>query len=457
MSLFSPAQPLADRMRPRDLDGFYGQEHLVGKDRLIRKAIDDDKVSSMILWGPPGSGKTTLARVIANSTNHEFVSFSAVLQGVKDVRELVTKARDRLKLSGRRTILFVDEIHRFNRSQQDAFLPHVESGVIILIGATTENPSFSINNALLSRCRTYTLKALTDADISEIITRALTDREHGYGKYAILLENEARELLVNFANGDARAALGSLELAVTGSLNDGENKSDNSDSGDTENKDAQIVITLDIIKEAITSRIVAYDKSGDEHYNLISAFHKSIRGSDPQGALYWLARMLEGGEDPLYIARRLVRMASEDIGLADPSALPQAIAARDAAHFLGMPECNCALTQCAVYLATAPKSNKCETAYAAAVAAVRETRNESPPMHILNAPTKLMKELGYHEGYQYDHDCPDSFSGQEYLPDALRGSVFYEPGQYGYEKEIQKRLAYWQRLKEKRNNNRHEK
>lgn len=437
MSLFSPAQPLADRMRPQTLDDFVGQEHLVGKDRLIRKAIDDDKVGSMLLWGPPGSGKTTLAKVIANSTNHEFVAFSAVLQGVKDVRELVKKAQDRLKMGGRRTILFVDEIHRFNRSQQDAFLPHVESGVIILIGATTENPSFSINNALLSRCRTYTLKALSDEDISAIIERATSDEQRGYGKLALEIDSDARELLVNFANGDARTALGALELAV---------------SGTAAGEDETCRITLEVIKEAITSRMVNHDKSGDGHYNLISALHKSVRGSDPQGALYWLARMLEGGEDPLYIARRLVRMASEDIGLADPNALVQAIAAKDATHFLGMPECNTALAQCVIYLATAPKSNKCEISILAACETVRQNRNEPPPMHILNAPTQLMKELGYNKGYQYDHDCEDSFSGQEYLPEALQGSVFYEPGQYGFEKEIHKRLNYWQKLKEKRSN-----
>lgn len=435
MSLFEPAQPLADRMRPRTLAEFVGQEHLIGENRLIRRAIGEDKVSSMILWGPPGSGKTTLARVIANTTNHHFVSFSAVMQGVKDIRELVEKARMWLMTEGKRTILFVDEIHRFNKSQQDAFLPHVESGSVILIGATTENPSFSVNGALLSRCRVYTLKALTNEDIDSIVTAGLTDEARGLGTLHAALDADARELLVNYANGDARTALGALELAVTGAKADDDGKRQ---------------ITLPLMKEAIASRIVAYDKGGDEHYTLISALHKSVRGSDVNAALYWLARMLEGGADPMYIARRLVRMASEDIGLADPVALQQAIAAKDAAHFLGLPECDVALAQCVIYLSTAPKSNHVEVAIMAAKAAVQNFRNEPVPPHICNAPTKLMKDMGIGEGYQYDHDCPDCFSGQEHLPDALAGTVFYTPGKYGYEKEIQKRLEYWDRLRQER-------
>lgn len=435
LSLFASEQPLADRMRPRTLTEFAGQQHLVGQGRLIRRAIEEDKVASMLLWGPPGSGKTTLARVIANSTGLHFVSFSAVMQGVKDVREMVEEAKKRRQLEARGTIVFVDEIHRFNKAQQDAFLPHVESGAIILIGATTENPSFSVNGALLSRCRVYTLKALTDADIEQIIDAALTDEERGLGKLHPELESEARELLVNFANGDARTALGALELAV---------------GGTSPGEDEIRRVGRELMKEAISSRIVNYDKGGDEHYSLISALHKAVRGSDPQGALYWLARMLEGGADPLYISRRLVRMASEDIGLADPQGLAIAIAAKEAAYFLGVPECDAALAQCVIYLATAPKSVTAYKAMAAAKAAVQDSRNEPVPMHICNAPTKLMKEMGYNQGYQYDPDCPDHYSGQEYLPDALAGTVFYEPGQYGFEKEIRKRLDYWARLKQQR-------
>ncbi len=432
MGLFSKAQPLADRMRPQTLAEFVGQDELVGEGTLIRRAIEDDAVGSMILWGPPGSGKTTLAKVIANTTNHHFVSFSAVLQGVKDVRELVAKARERMLLSGIKTILFVDEIHRFNKSQQDAFLPHVESGEIILIGATTENPSFSINNALLSRCRTYTLNALSDNDIARIVDSALNDKIRGLGKYGVQLDAAARQILINFANGDARAALGALELAVNGSEVNGEGLRD---------------VTPAMIKEAIASRTIAYDKSAEEHYNLISALHKSIRGSDPQAAVYWLSRMLQGGADPLYICRRLVRIASEDVGMADPQALVQAVAAKDAVHFLGMPEADTALTQAVVYMATAPKSNSLELAIMAAKDLVKNSRNDPVPLHIRNAPTKLMSELGYHKGYQYDHDCPDAFSGQEYFPDDLIGTELYVPGNFGFEREIRKRLDYWRRLK----------
>lgn len=436
MSIFESSKPLAERMRPRTLEEFAGQEHLLGEGKLIRRAIENDNITSMIFWGPPGSGKTTLAHVIANSTGLHFVAFSAVLQGVKDVREIVAKAKDRLMLQQQRTILFVDEIHRFNKSQQDAFLPHVERGTVILIGATTENPSFSVNNALLSRCRVYTLNQLTDDDISGIIDNVIADEERGLATLNPILEEDAKSLLVNFSNGDARTAMGALELAVSGTAAD---------------DDGKRLITLEIIKEAITTRIVSFDKSGEEHYNLISAFQKSIRGSDPQGALYWLARMLEGGGDPLYIMRRLVRIASEDIGLADPNALVQAIAAKDACHFLGMPECNTALAQCVLYLATAPKSNKCEIAILEASEAVRGSFNEPVPMHIRNAPTKLMEELGYNKGYQYDHDAPNSYAGQDFLPEKLLGTEFYQPGAFGYEKEIQKRLNYWKRLKKEIN------
>ncbi len=434
-SLFSPKAPLAERMRPRTLDEFVGQEHLVGKGRLIRRAIEEDSLGSMILWGPPGSGKTALAHVIAKSTSREFVAFSAVLQGVADVRRIVAAARERFLTSGRNTILFVDEIHRFNKAQQDAFLPHVEAGTVVLIGATTENPSFEINSALQSRCRVYTLNPLTDEHIGIIVDHALHDEQRGLAGLHPLLDDDARGLLVNYANGDARAALNALELAVIGTGTDagGERR-----------------INLEIMKEAITNRRVDYDKGGEEHYNLISALHKSLRGSDPQAGLYWLARMIEGGADPLYIARRLVRFASEDIGLADPNALVQAIAARDAVHFLGYPECDTALAQLVVYLATAPKSNRIYRAMHAAGDDVRQTRNEPVPLHIRNAPTRLMKNLGYGRDYQYDHDAEDAFSGQEFLPESVSGHVYYKPGPYGFEKDIKKRMEYWERLRRER-------
>jgi putative ATPase len=411
---------------------FVGQAHLLAPGRLLHHAISDDKICSMILWGPPGSGKTTLARVIAKLTDQRFVAFSAVTQGVKEVREIVETAKTLLAQEKRRTILFVDEIHRFNKAQQDAFLPHLENGVIILIGATTENPSFAVNSALLSRCRVYTLNQLTDADIGVIVDAALADHERGLAALNVVLPTEARNYLLNYANGDARAALGAIELAVTGAAPDA--------AGNR-------VLTAPLIYEAITTRNVAYDKGGDEHYNLISALHKCVRGSDPQAALYYLSRMLVGGADPLYLARRMVRMASEDIGLADPQALTIALAAKDAAHFLGMPECNCALAEALLYLATAPKSNKIYLAVSAAERAVKQNRNEPVPLHICNAPTQLMKDLAYGKGYQYDHNCEHLISGQEYLPDALAGSVFYTPGELGFEKDMRRRLAYWERLR----------
>jgi putative ATPase len=427
--------PLADRMRPVNLDEFVGQEHLVGPGRLIRKAIESDLIPSMILWGPPGSGKTTLAQVVANTTRRVFVTFSAVLQGVKEVRAIVQEARERLDADGAGTILFVDEIHRFNRSQQDAFLPHVEAGTVTLIGATTENPSFEVNGALLSRCRTYVLKALADDDVGRIIDAAIADRERGIGDENVVLERGARELLVNYANGDARTALNALETAA---------------AGVARNAGGIRPIDAGIMREALTQRRVAFDNKGEEWYNLISAVHKSLRGSDPQAGLYWLARMLEGGADPLYVARRLVRFASEDIGLADPNALAQAVAAKDAVHFLGMPECNLALAQAVVYLATAPKSNRLYAAFGAARRDVAETRNDPVPLHIRNAPTKLMKQLGYGKDYQYDHDAPDGFSGQDFLPGELRGHAYYEPGPFGFEKDIKRRMDYWDRLRAER-------
>lgn len=424
--------PLAERLRPRTLAEFIGQEHLLSPDKLLYRTITADNLTNIIFWGPPGSGKTTLARVIAKMTGHYFVAFSAVMQGVKEVREIVTAAQKNLDDENRRTILFVDEIHRFNKAQQDAFLPHLEAGTIILIGATTENPSFAVNGALLSRCRVYTLNALSDENIATIIENALSDNERGLGKFNAVVAEKARAYLINYANGDARVALGALEMAVLGT---------------SPNVEARREINEKIIREAITARNVAYDKNGDEHYNLISALHKSVRGSDPQAALYWLARMLAGGADPLYLARRLVRMASEDIGLADNNALTLALAAKDATHFLGMPECNTALAQCTVYLATAPKSNKIYTALHAVETAVQKTCNDPVPLHIRNAPTKLMKALDYGKNYQYDHDCENSFSGQDHLPETIAGSIFYTPGIYGFEKEIKKRLDYWDKLR----------
>jgi putative ATPase len=439
MSLFADRDeahaPLADRMRPRTLEEFVGQEHLVGEGTLLRRAIEEDTLGSMIFWGPPGSGKTTLARVIARTTERAFVPFSAVLQGVKDVRKVVEEARQRRRTEERGTILFIDEIHRFNKSQQDALLPHVEAGVIVLIGATTENPSFEVNSALLSRCRVYTLNALADEHVGALVDRALEDAERGLAGWHPALAPPARALLVNYANGDARVALTALEVAVTGT---------------PPGSDGRRSVDEEVIREALTSRVVQYDKAGEEHYNLISALHKSLRGSDPQAGLYWLARMIEGGADPLYIARRLVRFASEDVGLADPRALEQAMAARDAVHFLGFPEGDTALAQLVVYLATAPKSNRIYAAIQAARRDVHETRNEPVPLHIRNAPTDLMGELGYGKGYRYDHDEPGAFSGQSYLPESLQGERYYEPGDFGFEKEIRKRIEYWSRLRRER-------
>ena len=426
--------PLADRLRPINFDEYVGQEHLTEPGRLFRKSVEEGSLSSCIFWGPPGCGKTSLAHVIANITKKPFVAFSAVLQGVKDVREIVEEARKNIGLFQKNTILFIDEIHRFNKAQQDALLPHVEHGTIILIGSTTENPSFEIIGALLSRCQVYVLNSLEDKHIAKIITRALTDEIKGLGRLKPELEKEAFDFLVNISNGDIRTALNALELAVHGVKPD---------------KNGVRKVTFDFIKEAVSSRRVAYDKKGEEYYNLISALHKSLRGSDVQAALYWVSRMIEGGADPLYIARRLMRFASEDIGMADPNALLQAVAAKDAVHFMGYPECNTALAQCVVYLATAPKSNRIYTALGNAQHAVQATRNDPVPLHIRNAPTKLMQELNYGKDYEYDHNSENSFSGQDFLPENLQGSKFYEPGAYGFEKEIRKRMDYWAGLKKK--------
>ena len=422
------AAPLAARMRPRTLDEFVGQRHLLAPGRALGDAIRAGQVRSMILWGPPGTGKTTLARLVAGYTDRLFVPFSAVTEGVPRVREIVAEAAERWQREGRGTILFVDEIHRFNRGQQDAFLPHVESGTVTLIGATTENPSFELVGALLSRARVFVLEALTADDIAALIRRALADPERGLGALGLTADDDAVRLLAELADGDARRALTTLEAAA-----------DLAGAGGR--------LTEALVRDALQRRVPRYDKSGEEHYNVISAYHKALRGSDPQGALYWLARMIEGGEDPMYIARRTVRFAAEDVGLADPDALRLAIAARDAYEFLGSPEGDLALAEAAVYLATAPKSNRVHVAWKAALEAARNSPAEPVPHHIRNAPTGLMRELGYGAGYEYAHDAPEGYTAQEYLPEGLRGAEFYRPGPHGFERDVARRVAWWAELK----------
>lgn len=430
------SRPLAEKMRPRNMDEFAGQEHVVGSGTLIRHAIEKDQVFSMILWGPPGCGKTTLARIIALETSSYFVHFSAVLSGVKEIRSVIEEAKNQLKLHRKRTILFVDEIHRFNKAQQDAFLHHVESGLITLIGATTENPSFEVIPPLLSRCRVITLKTLTDDDITRIIEAALKDKERGLGNLKLELSSEVLSHLVRISDGDGRMALNSLEIAAgiaTGNLKPGDNE--------------VINVTIGDLEKALQKKALLYDKSGEEHYNLISALHKSMRGSDPDAALYWLARMLAAGEDPLYIARRMVRFASEDVGNADPYALSVAMDAMEAFKFIGQPEGELALAQAAVYLSTAPKSNSIYTAYGRVREAVRNEGALPVPFHIRNAPTSLMKELGYGRDYKYAHDYKEEYVFQEYLPDKLEGHLFYFPSERGYEKTVKERLDKWRKLK----------
>ncbi|MDB4880187.1 MAG: ATPase, partial [Gemmatimonadetes bacterium] len=429
-SLFAaaaPPPPLAARMRPRTLDEYAGQAHLLAPGLPLRESIEKGTVSSMVFWGPPGTGKTTLARLIAGYTDREFVSFSAVTEGVPRVREIVREAEDRLE-TGRGTILFADEIHRFNKAQQDAFLPHVESGTITLIGATTENPSFEINGALLSRVRVFVLRPLSPDDIATVIRRALADPERGLAGLGLRVDDEAVALLAREADGDARRALTVLEAAA-----------DHVGAGGQ--------VTVQAARDAAQLRVSRYDKGGEETYNILSAFHKSLRGSDPQGALYWMARMLDGGQDPMVIFRRAIAMAAEDIGLADPEALKLAVAARDAYHMLGAPEGYLPLSQMVIYLATAPKSNSSKVALDAALEAAREHPAGQVPLHVRNAPTRLMKELGYHEGYQYAHSVPEAYIPQEYLPEGLAGAEFYAPGPFGFEKEIARRLAWWEGLR----------
>jgi putative ATPase len=401
--------PLADRMRPLNFQEFMGQEEIIGEGKLLRKAIEADEIPSMIFWGPPGTGKTSLAKIIAQITKSYFVPFSAVSSGVKDLKEVIKDAQEKRKFRGTRTILFIDEIHRWNKSQQDALLPYVEKGIITLIGATTENPSFEVNSALLSRSRVFVLKALTKENIINLINKALEDKERGLGNFVIQIDSEVLEFLANMSNGDARTALSALEFAVKATK---------------ENAKGEKIISKEIIEDSLQKSYL-YDKAGEEHYNIISALHKSMRGSDADASLYWLGRMVEAGEDPLYIARRLVRFASEDVGLADPNALPQAVSAYQACHFIGMPECNVILAQTVAYLARAPKSNALYEAYGAVQRDIKDLPNEPVPLHLRNAPTGLMKDLNYGKGYKYTphYDNPVA-AKQDYLPDKLRGKKY---------------------------------
>jgi putative ATPase len=441
MSLFQPipnagsgadaTRPLADRMRPRTLDEYAGQEHLIGPGKPLRVQIERDDTGSLIFWGPPGTGKTTLAKIIARMTKAEYIEFSAVLAGIKEIKQVMSDA-ERARQYGTRTIVFIDEIHRFNKAQQDAFLPHVEKGNIRLIGATTENPSFEINSALLSRCRVYVLKPLSEESIVALLRGALTDRERGLGEMDLTASDDALKKIAAYTSGDARSAYNVLEV--------GAGLAQRNSSGALE-------ITDEVVREALQKRILLYDKTGEEHYNLISALHKSVRNSDPDAALYWLARMLEAGEDPLYVARRVVRMAVEDIGLADPNALSLCMAARDAVDFIGMPEGNLALAQAVVYLSVAPKSNALYTAYSNVQSDVEQTAADPVPLHLRNASTSLMKGLGYGKGYQYAHDLENKTAAMQCLPDNLRDQVYYQPTNEGIEKRIRERLDEIKRLR----------
>ncbi|MBZ0158971.1 MAG: replication-associated recombination protein A [bacterium] len=423
--------PLAERMRPRTLQEFVGQEHLLGEGKLLRRAMEAGELPSLILWGPPGSGKTTLAFLLAERCKATFQPFSAVTSGIKEIKEVIVRAQQE-RAYGRRTLLFIDEIHRFNKAQQDAFLPHVEGGTIVLIGATTENPSFEVIAPLLSRAKVVTLRPLTEDALMLILRRALDDQERGLGRLRIEADDEALRIIAGLGSGDARVSLNTLELAA---------------QMVKEQPDGSRRLTAQIAQEASGRRTLLYDKTGEEHYNLISALHKSLRGSDPDASLYWLARMLASGEDPMYIARRVVRFASEDVGNADPQALQVALAAKDAYHFLGSPEGELALAQAVVYLATAPKSNAIYRAFGEAQRDVEQAPLEGVPLHLRNAPTALMKELEYGAGYQYPHNLPGAFAGQDYLPDKLKDRIYYHPTDRGLEAEIGRRLAEWRRRK----------
>ncbi|MBI9032198.1 replication-associated recombination protein A [bacterium] len=414
--------PLAELMRPQKIDELIGQKHLTSQDSMLRKMIENDDLKSLILWGPPGCGKTTIAKIIENTTKNDFIQFSAVLSGIKEVKLVMQEAEQRYQLTQEQTILFIDEIHRFSKSQQDAFLPYVESGTIILLGATTENPSFEVIPALLSRCSVYVLNNLQEEDIQEIILKAKD-------KYLPELKEDFLSYLIQISGGDGRKALNNLDMLRT--------------YGDLAS------LEISQVGKILQQKSMFFDKGGEEHYNVISALHKSLRGGDPQAGLYWLARMLEAGEDPMYIVRRLVRFATEDVGLADPNAITQAIACKEAVHFLGMPEANTALSQLVVYLATAPKSNAVYTAYKSARDLAKKTSHLGVPMHIRNAPTKLMKDLGYGDNYRYSHDFAYGYHYQKYFPDQLPETTFYTPSPFGFEKEILKRLEWWEKLKKK--------
>ena len=423
-------QPLAARLRPVDLDEFYGQKHLLGEGKVLRKIIENDKVGSMIFWGPPGVGKTTLARIIAKRTRAKFIDFSAVTSGIKEIKQVMEQAESNRRF-GERTILFVDEIHRFNKAQQDAFLPFVEKGSIILIGATTENPSFEVNGALLSRCKVFVLQSLKTEELTELLRRAVTD-ERGFGKQSVEISDDCLEMIAVFANGDARSALSTLEMAILNGETDGD----------------RTVVTTETVEQCTSKKSLLYDKNGEEHYNLISALHKSMRNSDPDAAVYWLARMLEAGEDPLYVARRLVRFASEDIGLADPRALELCVAAYQACHFIGMPECSVHLTQAVVYLSVSPKSNALYMAYESAKKDALAMLAEPVPLVIRNAPTRLMKDLGYGSGYKYAHDYEEKLTDMQCLPDSLLGKEYYRPTEEGLEARYKTRLEEIKKIKQ---------
>ncbi|HEX37306.1 MAG TPA: replication-associated recombination protein A [Candidatus Cloacimonetes bacterium] len=423
--------PLAERVRPQTLDEFVGQQRILEKDTILRNIIENNELTSLIFWGPPGTGKTTLARIIANRTNAHFIFFSAVLSKITEVREAMKEAEFNLRNFHKKTILFVDEIHRFNKAQQDAFLPFVEKGVIILIGATTENPSFEVIAPLLSRCKVIVLEALDEEDIYTIITKSFENPRSDIQDYRKMFDKKILHFISDYACGDARVALNSIELIIKA-------------YGEQKEK-----LTVERIKKLLEKNNLFYDKDREEHYNIISALHKSLRGSDPQAGLYWLARMLEAGEDPKYIVRRLIRFASEDVGLADPQALVQAVTVKDSIHFLGMPEANTALAQLVIYLATAPKSNKLYTAYKAAAEDAKNTSHLGVPYHIRNAPTELMKDLGYGKDYKYSHEFEQAYSYQNYFPEKMKERTYYIPTQFGFEKEIKKRLEWWKKLREK--------